>query len=595
MRRRELEFLLYELLQAHTLCQGPYADHSRPVFDAVLDTAMRLAEDKFEPHAAKLDANEPHFDGQHVHIIPEVKQALDAYVEAGFMGASFPEDAGGMQLPYLISQATSAIFHAANVSTAAYTMLTQGAANLLRVFGNDSQRDRYMKPLIEGRFFGTMCLSEPQAGSSLGDLTTRAQPDKDGLYQITGQKMWISGGEHDLSENIIHLVLARLPDAPAGVKGISLFVVPKRRLQPDGTPGSHNDVHLAGLNHKMGYRGTVNTVLSFGDHGQCLGELVGEPHKGLTYMFHMMNEARIAVGLGAAALGYTGFLRALDYAKERTQGRSASNQDKTAPPIAIIEHADVKRMLLAQKSFSEGGLALCLYCARLVDELTLTTDPDQRKAQEAVLGLLTPIAKAWPSKYGPEANDLAIQVHGGYGYTREYIVERLYRDNRLNPIHEGTNGIQAMDLLGRKVARSQGKAPLLLLGQIRADIQCADHERIKPFAQALSQACDHVTQTTVTLLQQGAALGPARFLANASAYLDMLGHIVVAWLWLKQATVAQNALDDPNTPDKDRDYYQGKVLTCQYFMRWELPRTKAWGELLASMDDTCLTTPPSCL
>ncbi len=303
--------------------------------------------------------------------------------------------------------------------------------------------------MIAGDCFGTMCLSEPQAGSSLGDIRTRAVPTADGRYRLFGNKMWISGGEHDISGNIVHLVLAKIPDEhgklPAGVQGISLFTVPRKLVDEQGNIGERNDVALAGINHKMGYRGTVNCVLNFGEgrytpegEAGAIGELVGEAGKGLSYMFHMMNEARISVGLGAAALGYTGYLHALDYAKNRLQGRSRSERDPSSPQIPIIQHADVRRMLLAQKSYASGALALCLYAAKLTDDIHSLEDSEQQKKAQLLLDLLTPVVKSWSSEWGLVANDLAIQVHGGYGYTREYNVEQFYRDNRLNPIHEGT-------------------------------------------------------------------------------------------------------------------------------------------------------------
>ncbi len=360
------------------------------------------------------------------------------------------EDVGGMGLPSVVTTAAFSFFQAANPGTAAYAMLTQAAANLLAAHGSPEQVEQWVTPMVEGRYFGTMCLSETQAGSSLADITTRAEPQGDGTYRVTGSKMWISGGEHELAENIVHLVLAKVPGGPAGVKGISLVLVP--RFLPDG---SDNGVVLAGLNHKMGYRGTVNTVLSFEG---ATGWVVGEEHRGLAYMFHMMNEARVGVGLGATAMGYTGYLKALKYARERPQGRPLGAKDPAAPQVPIVEHADVKRMLLAQKSYVEGALGLILLCAKLVDDEQTLEDEAERAQAHLLLELLTPIAKSWPSQWCLEANSLAIQVHGGYGYAREYDVEQHYRDNRLNPIHEGTHGVQALDLLGRKVTMQGGAA-----------------------------------------------------------------------------------------------------------------------------------------
>jgi butyryl-CoA dehydrogenase len=467
LSRRDLDFLLHEWLDVEGLVKRPrYAEHSRETFDAVLDLAEQIATEHFAPHNRTADENEPRMVDGRVEMVPEVKRALEVFAEAGLMAGEFDEEYGGMQLPHVVGQAVFAWFKAANVGTSAYPFLTMGNARLLLAHGSQEQIDTYVRPEVEGRWFGTMALSEPQAGSSLADITTRAVPQDDGTYRLTGNKMWISGGDHELTENIVHLVLAKIPGGPPGVKGISLFIVPKYLVDADGSLGERNDVVLAGLNHKMGYRGTTNTLLNFGEGvhrpgGQpgAVGYLVGEPHRGLSYMFHMMNEARIGVGMGATVLGYTGYLHALEYARTRTQGRPATAKDPSSPAVPIIEHPDVRRMLLAAKSYAEGGLALGLYCARLVDEeQTAETEADRARAH-LLLDTLTPIAKAWPSQWGPVADDLAIQVHGGYGYTRDYPVEQFYRDNRLNPIHEGTNGIQALDLLGRKVGRpGRGRA-----------------------------------------------------------------------------------------------------------------------------------------
>ena len=585
LSRRDLDFLLHEWLEVEALCAHPhFAMHDRSTFDAVIDAAETLAVEAFADHAARLDANEPEFDGTRVHLIPEVKAALDRYIEGGFLGAAFPEADGGLQLPYTISQSVAALFSAANIGTAGYPFLTAAAANLLRVVGSPEQQARYMRPMIAGRFFGTMCLSEPQAGSSLGDIRTRAVPRDDGSHAIRGSKMWISGGEHDLAENIVHLVLARIDGAPAGPRGISLFVVPKFLVGDDGTLGARNGVRLAGLNHKMGYRGTVNTVLNFGEQDDCVGYLVGEPGKGLAGMFHMMNEARIGVGMGASVLGYSGYLHALAYARERPQGRPPG-ADPASPPVPIIRHTDVRRMLLAQKAYVEGGLALCLYCAALVDRREIAEDDGERDRLGLLLDILTPIAKAWPSEYGLEANKLAIQVLGGYGYTREYPVERLYRDNRLNPIHEGTNGIQAIDLLGRKVTMREGAALKVLLAEIAATTaEAAAIDDLQPHASALDDAVALVVDTTRRAAER--AREPETYLANAGAYLDMLGHVVIAWVWLRQALLAARV--DP-AGDAEAAFYAGKRQAARFFFRRELPRIRHWAALVADGEDTCLT------
>lgn len=591
IERRDLDFLLHEMLQLDALTQAPrFAMHDRASFDGVLDAAQKIAEERFLPHAAQLDASEPQFENGHVRLIPEVKQALTALIEGGFLAASFPERDGGLQLPYTLTSAAMAWFTAANAGTTGYVFLAAAAANLLRVHGTPEQKARYMQPMLAGRWFGTMCLSEPQAGSSLGDIRTRAIPQPDGRYQLVGNKMWISGADHELSENIVHLVLARIDGAPAGVKGISLFIVPKYRVADDGSLGARNGVHVAGLNHKMGYRGTVNAALNFGENDAAVGELVGQPNHGLACMFHMMNEARIGVGMGATALGYAGYRYSLDYARQRPQGRPVANKDPNAKPVPIIEHTDVRRMLLQQKAYVEGALALCLYCAKLVDELAIAGDDPAAHDLHQLLEILTPIAKAWPSEFCLEANKLAIQVLGGYGYTRDYPVERLYRDNRLNPIHEGTNGIQAIDLLGRKLLMGQGHAFRLLLQRITATIaDAAEHEDLREFREALQAAVEMATDVSTQLAAIAQRGGTERFLANAAAYLDMLGHVVIAWMWLQQAAVAQRALVTTN--ESDQAFYEGKLRACRYFYRYELPKTAAQAALLKRGDDTCLTMP----
>ena len=466
---RNLAFELYEVLDAEALTQRErYADHSRETFDAAIGTARTIAEKYFAPHCRKNDENEPQFvDGAAV-LIPEVKVAVDAFNEAGFLNATRSFEVGGMQMPNLLARACFAHFQSANIATSSYPMLSMGASHLIEKFGNDDQKARFFQPMTEGRFFGTMALTEPHAGSSLSDIRTKAEPAGDGTYRVKGNKIFISGGDHPLSENIVHMVLAKLPDAPPGVKGISLFIVPKFLVNDDGSLGERNDVILAGLFHKMGWKGTTSTALNFGDNGNCVGYLVGEPHKGLAYMFQMMNDARIGVGMGAIMLGYAGYLYSLEYARERPQGRLPDGKDPASPQVSIIEHADVKRMLLTQKSYVEGAFDLGLYCARLVDEAKTATSEEDRKIALELQDLLTPIVKSWPSEFCLKANELAIQILGGHGYTREYPVEQYYRDNRLNPIHEGTHGIQSLDLLARKLTQGGGSGLRQLLGLISA-------------------------------------------------------------------------------------------------------------------------------
>lgn len=591
INRRDLEFLLYEILDITSLCNYErYQDHDRQTFDGILDITEQMALDKFYNHAAKLDANEPHFDGDSVHIIPEVKQALDTYREAGFIAATFDAELGGMQLPRTIAQSCNALFAAANVGTSGYGLLTVAAANMLNAYGNERQKKLFLGPMLTGDFFGTMCMSEAHAGSSLADIRTRAEPQDDGSYRIYGTKMWISGGEHELSENIIHMVLAKIPGGPQGVKGISLFIVPKYLVNEDGSLAGNNDVNLTGLNHKMGWRGTVNTVLNFGEQGRCTGYLLGEKHKGMSHMFLMLNEARILVGLEAVALAYTAYLYSLDYARSRLQGHPLDSKDPTSTQVPIIKHADVRRMLLLQKVYVEGGLGLLLYGAHLLDQQIVAEDQNRRNKIGLMLDLLTPIMKTWPAEYCLEANKLAIQVLGGYGYARDYPVERLYRDNRLNAIHDGTNGIQSLDLLGRKVVMQNGAAFKLFIEEMETTLaEMGSMKLLDEFILPLQRAISTLKNTTATLTAVAVNGDQQRFLANATTYLFMFGHVIVAWIWLRQAAVAVHKQNEATGSDKD--FYRGKLDACRFFFRHELPKTEIQAQLLNSLDNTCLTIP----
>ncbi|MEI2730486.1 MAG: acyl-CoA dehydrogenase [Dermatophilaceae bacterium] len=590
LSREDLQFLLFDWLDVEGLCsREPFTDHDRSSIALVLDLARSVAVEHLLPCYALLDREEPVFDAGRA-VLPEATgEAVRAIAESGLTWSVLPAEHGGSDLPLTVHTAANAWLQAANISAVAYPFLTLGNANLLLAHGSPEQIATYVEPMVEGRFTGTMCMSETEAGSSLGDIATSGQPQEDGSYRITGSKMWISGGEHELSENIVHLVLSRTEGAPAGLAGLSLFVVPKFLVEADGSLGERNDVELVGLNHKMGYRGTVNTVLSFGGGRStpggkpgAVGYLVGREGEGLSSMFHMMNEARIGVGSGAAALGYAGYRYALAYAKERVQGRPPWGKDPTAAPVAIVEHPDVRRMLLKAKSYVEGAMALVLYAARVDDDIRSAPEGTSRAEASLLLDVLTPIVKSWPSTYGLVANDLAIQVLGGYGYCRDYPVEQLYRDQRLNPIHEGTHGIQALDLLGRKAIMREGAGLRLLLGQIAAT---ADRGRagFAEQAEALAAAAGEVGEVTARLWRGG---DPAGALQAAGIYLDAVGHVVVAWLWLDQVL----ALGDRADP-----FAEGKRAAARYFNAYELPvalaalRTTAGaGRLFVELDPDVL-------
>jgi butyryl-CoA dehydrogenase len=599
--RDTVDFLLYDWLKVEQLNQRErFADHSRETFNAVLDTCERIAREKYAPHNRTVDIEEPQFDGERVILPQATHDAHAAYAASGMLSAAQDYDIGGMQLPYTVESAANAFFACASVSIGA-NMLTVGNANLLMAHGNDVQKQVFAHKEFAGEWAGTMCLSEPQAGSSLSDIATKATPDGDGFaddplgqrYRLKGNKMWISTGDHELTNNIVHLVLAKIADdkgqTTPGVKGISLFVVPKKLVNLQGElTGERNDVALAGLNHKCGWRGTVNTLLNFGEGkypvrgaSGAIGYLVGQPGEGLRCMFHMMNEARIGVGMAATMLGLAGYYASLDYAKNRPQGRpmTAAGKDATSPQTRIIEHADVKRMLLAQKAYGEGALALELYCARLVDEQRTGTTASINEAR-LLLEVLTPIAKSWPSEWCLEANSLAIQVHGGYGYTRDYPVEQYWRDNRLNMIHEGTHGIQGMDLLGRKVLMENGMGLQLLAQRMNATIEQAlplGHD-FAMHANALAQALQSVGRATKMAWSTGE---PREALANAVPYMQAFGHTVLAWMWLELAVASQD----------DGVASKGRLAAARFFFHYELPKIGAWLKVVESRDMTCADVP----
>lgn len=600
MSRRDLEFYLYEVFAVESLNERDrYADHNRESFDAALDIAEKIAEDYFLPIRKTVDLNQPDWDGEKVVMIPEIKRAYDAVADAGLICPDQDYDMGGMQLPLVVSACAQGYLTAAASTTNGFHALTAANANLLEAYASSEQVETWVPRLRTGEFAGTMALSEPQAGSSLADLRTKAVPQEDGTYRLFGNKIWISGGDHELSSNIVHAVLARIEGAPPGVKGISLFICPKFLLNEDGSIGDRNDVQLAGLFHKMGGRGQTSTALNFGEGEGAEAYLVGEPHQGLKYMFHMMNEARVMVGTSGAALAMYGYQYSLDYARERPQGRKPSSKDPLAPPVMLIEHADVRRMLLAQKAYAEGAWSLCLFASQLIDDWKTAPSPDARSEAFQLLDFLTPIVKTWPSEYGPKANDLAIQVLGGAGYTNEHPVEQLYRDNRLNPIHEGTTGIQSLDLLARKVPQNGLAGYHACLAAISADIELATGvPSLKAMVDALANAKSELERVTETLLMRMGDTDIDKVLANSVRYLELFGHVVVGWMWLRQGRVAAQALEPLDGEEgkegkEGKEFYLGKLQAMNYFARWELPQAAIWADLLMSLDDTTYAIEPS--
>ena len=593
MNERDLEFMLYELFDSEGLTSRErYQDHDRQTFNEVINTAKVIAEKHFLPIRQKLDTHQPTFDGKKVHIIPELKTAIDAVNHSGIGSATADYELGGMQLPPIIASAASSFLTVAGGVGMGYNMLTTANANLLQAHGSDELINTWVKPMREGRFMGTMAMTEPGSGSSLGDLITKAVKADDGTYRISGNKIYISGGDHDLSDNIVHLVLARIQGAPKGVKGISLFVVPKFLLNDDGSIGADNEVALAGLFHKMGGRAQTSTALSFGEKNGSVGYLVGEEHCGLKYMFHMMNEARIMVGTSGAVLAVAGYQYSVDYAKNRPQGRLPSCKDPQSPMVNIIEHADVKRMLLAQKAYDEGEMALVLYGTQLSDDEHTAATEEQRQYAHTLLDFLTPIIKTWPSEYGPKANSLAIQVMGGHGYINEHPVEMFYRDNRLNPIHEGTTGIQSLDLLTRKVPMNKMQGYHATLKEMRKTLdEAKQYNGLQQTTEQLSEALTTLSTTTEAVLSAMATKNIDLALSNSVKYLELFGHVIIAWLWLKQSIVATKALAEQPHQD-DVYFYQGKLQAAQYFYRFELPEINLWSQLLIHTDSTSFDMQP---
>ncbi|WOT06895.1 acyl-CoA dehydrogenase [Shewanella youngdeokensis] len=587
INERDLDFMLYELFKSEQLLKrARYQDHDRMTFNEVISTAKVIAEKHFLPIRQKLDTDQPTFDGEKVHLIPELKPAIDAVNGSGIGAATADYELGGMQLPPIIASAAGTYLSIAGGVGMGYNMLTTANANLLEAHGTKELIDKWVKPMREGRFMGTMAMTEPGSGSGLGDLNTKAIKQADGTYRISGNKIFISGGDHDLSDNIVHLVLARLQGAPKGVKGISLFVVPKFLVNDDGSIGADNEVALAGLFHKMGGRAQTSTALSFGEKEGSIGYLVGAENQGLKYMFHMMNEARIMVGTSGAVLALAGYHYSLDYAKNRPQGRLPSCKDPLSPMVNIIEHADVRRMLLAQKAYAEGAMALVFYGTQLSDDEKTAPTAEQREYAHTLLDFLTPIIKTWPSEYGPKANSYAIQVMGGHGYINEHPVEMFYRDNRLNPIHEGTTGIQSLDLMTRKVPMNNMKGYLATLSEMEKTIELANQmANLQGFATELTTAVNTLKRTTKAVLTLMSTTNIDLALANSVKYLEMFGHIIIAWLWLKQAMAATEGLArQPHTDDVN--FYKGKLQALQYFYRSELPKIALWEQTLTSADST---------
>ncbi len=569
---RNLRFMLYEMFNVESLTAYPFfADHSREVFDMVLDTGMRMGKEILFPAFTEMDKQQPEFTGTTVKVHPVVETVMKACGEGGWIGAHAPYEMGGQQIPMSVMTAFRGIFSAANYSACVYPFLTTGAAHLVMSFGSQELIDAYVPKMLAGQWQGTMALTEPQAGSSLTDVSTTASPTDEGYYTIKGQKIFISCAEYDSIENVVNLMLARIEGAPIGIRGISLFVVPNKRLNEKGEL-VFNDVACAGIFHKLGYRGAPITQLSLGENDDCRGWLVGEPHKGIRYMFQMMNEARIDVGMGAAAIASAAYYAALEYTKERPQGRKITSKDPTEPQMPIIEHADVKRMLLFQKAIVEGSLSLIFQCSKYTDLITVLEAGEEKEKNELLLEILTPIAKTYPSEMGVLSCSQGLQCLGGYGYCEEFPLEQYYRDVRIHPIHEGTTGIQGMDLLGRKMVMKNGKALFLYLEEVGSTITAAKEiAELAPHAEQLSEALELLKEVAQSLTEIALKGEIEIFLADATLFLEFFGIIAIAWQWLLQALTAHEALAGASEGD-EADFYRGKLHTFRYFFEYELPK-----------------------
>lgn len=586
---RNLQFMLYEVLDCERLTGYSYfEDHGRESFDLILNTATKIAQRLLRPNLRNMDQHPPELIDGRVRVLPIVRDFMRECGEGGWISATAPYETGGQQLPQVLKASFSFIFAAANYSASVYPMLTTGAAHLIEVFGSDELKQTYIPKMFSGEWQGTMALTEPQAGSSLADVVTRAEPTDQDYYRITGQKIFISGGDHDAVENIVHLTLAKIKGAPSGVKGISLFVVPRLRptIAGDLEP---NDVSVAGIFHKLGYRGCPITQLSFGESNDCRGWLVGKPNEGLAQMFQMMNESRIEIGLGAAGIASAAYYASLEYAKERPQGRRPGIKDPTSAPVPIIQHADVKRMLLFQKAAVEGSLALLLQCA-LYDDYKRVSGTEDRERFALLLDLLTPVAKTYPSEMGIHTCSQALQVLGGYGYCDEFPMEQFYRDCRIHPIHEGTTGIQGIDLLGRKVVMNNGRAYRLYLEEVRKAIRSAEADPIvAPYAQRLQEVMEKLQGVTDHLLRISRSGGLELFLADSTVYLELFGITAVSWQWLIMGLAAAKALEKGSTM-AETTFYQGKIQTMKYFFHYELVKSEGLVQRLLETDGLTVET-----
>jgi alkylation response protein AidB-like acyl-CoA dehydrogenase len=584
--RRDVDFVLHEQLKVETLSEHEkYAEFNRKTVDLIVTEARNLAIKEILPTQKESDTEGCKFEDGKVTVPESFKRAYELFVEGEWLAMTEDPKWGGQGMPRTVALAASDYFNGANYSFMMYPGLTHGAAILVEAFGSEKQKKMFLKNMFTGKWTGTMLLTEPEAGSDVGALTTSAVKNADGTYSITGSKIFISSGEHDLVENIIHPVLARIEGAPAGTKGISLFLVPKYWVGDNGELGEFNDVVCTGIEEKMGIHGNATCSLTLGSKGKCRGLLLGEENKGMRAMFLMMNEARLLVGMQGFCCASASFINAVNYARQRVQGRHLlSMMDHNAPSVPIIQHPDVRRMLMTMKVYVEGMRSLLYYAGYLTDQIETCSDEALKAKYQGMIDLLIPICKGYVTDRAFDVCSLGIQVYGGYGYIREYPQEQLLRDCRITMIYEGTNGIQAMDLLGRKLGMNQGKPIMDLMGEIQKVLSRAkDFADLKSSAAKLETALNKLGEVAMHL--GAAAMSPKVLNAFAFAhpFMEACGDVVMAWMLLWRAGIAAEQLAK-GAKKKDQAFYEGQVKSVEFFTQSALPITMGKIEAILGLN-----------
>ena len=564
---QDLSFVLNHLADLPSVCSLPgYEECSVELVDAILEEAAKFAQEVLAPTNRQGDEGSRWHDGE-VSAAPGFKAAWQQYVEAGWLGLRAPAAYGGQGLPALVALAAEEMWCSANLAFSLAPLLTLGAIEAINYHASPALKDIFLTPMSSGQWTGTMNLTEPNAGSDLAQVASRARAQDDGRYLISGQKIFITWGEHDLAENIVHLVLARLPDAPAGVKGISLFLVPKFLVNSDGTLGARNDVRCVSLEHKLGIHGSPTAVMSFGDQGGAVGFLVGEANKGLGYMFTMMNHARLGVGVEGLAVSERAYQQAVAYARERVQSRAIGSADHAS--VAIIRHPDVRRMLMTMKTQIEAQRALACYTACALDRAGHHPLPQERGINQALVNFLIPIVKGWNTEQANEITSMALQIHGGMGYIEETGVAQYYRDARITSIYEGTTGIQALDLIGRKTAHDHGAVARGLLQQVHDTARQLEAAGLPALAPALRQAAGDAERAVGFILEHFAER-PEWPAAGSVPFLKLMGIVLGGWQLARAALVAQRLLTESQD---QRDFLQAKLSSARFFAEHLLPQT----------------------